>query len=395
MTHQEIKELLPLYVVGGLELESATAIERHLAQPCESCVGELREWRGVVDLIPLGVTPEEPSAAIKGKLLDRIREDRGAKVVLLQPRRWRPLAVGLSLAAAAVVLLAFAGLRYQAALQTAADQQSQTEHVTALLAREQEKLAHQERERRQLVLQIQEQQRTTADKSQQVTQLQTTLTAQQQLLSQRDQDLARLRLQLTARKPEEVPPSQTGTSVQAVAAYEREIENLKTALAQAREKMSETESTLREVQTTLAGQLQQAEAGTRELVALREAVARQHGVIEVLTAPGLQVRSLRQARRGLNTKGHVLWNEQRKAWVFYAFGMPPVPEGKEYQVWFMTEREGPVSAGVFSPDQDGVGQVLAAPPSKLCGEIRAVAVTLEPAGGLPKPSGEMYLRGSL
>ena len=61
----------------------------------------------------------------------------------------------------------------------------------------------------------------------------------------------------------------------------------------------------------------------------------------------------------------------------------------------MTEKERPVSAGLFSPDQAGVGEVLAAPPSKLFGKINAVAVTLEPAGGLPKPSGEMYLRGSL
>jgi anti-sigma-K factor RskA len=75
--------------------------------------------------------------------------------------------------------------------------------------------------------------------------------------------------------------------------------------------------------------------------------------------------------------------------------MPQPPEGKEYQVWFMTEKEGPVSAGLFLPDQTGTGQVLAMPPPKLYGKITAVAVTLEPTGGLPKPSGEMYLRGSL
>lgn len=32
---------------------------------------------------------------------------------------------------------------------------------------------------------------------------------------------------------------------------------------------------------------------------------------------------------------------------------------------------------------------------KLFGEIKAAAVTLEPVGGLPKPSDEMDLRGSL
>jgi hypothetical protein len=166
-------------------------------------------------------------------------------------------------------------------------------------------------------------------------------------------------------------------------------------LAQAREKITASEKSLQEVQLALTQQQQQVEANAREVTQLRETVARQRGVIEVLTAPGLQVRTLQRAKLGLDTEGHVLWNDRRKAWLFYAFGMPPAPEGKEYQVWFMTEKEGPVSAGLFLPDKAGVGEVLATPPSKLFGKIKAVAVTLEPAGGLPKPSGEMYLRGSL
>lgn len=395
MTHQEIKELLPLYAGGGLEVESVTAIEQHLTEQCESCTAELREWQEIVGLIPLGVAPEGPSVAIKERLLDRIRQEQARKVVPLRPRRWRPLVVGIPLAAAAAVLVTFAGLRYQDAIRIPAELQKHLATVTDLLAQEQEKLAMREQEMQQLNNRLQEQQAVAAQKSQQVAQLESVLTEQRQLVSTRDQELTRLQTQLAARKPEVVPPSQPGPSVQVAAAYEREIASLKTELAQAREKITTSERSLQEVQTTLAQQQQQFQTSTRELVELREAVARQRGVIEVLTAPGLQVRSLQRAKLGLDTEGHVLWNERRKAWLFYAFGMPPAPEGKEYQVWFMTEREGPVSAGLFSPDQAGVGQVLAAPPSKLYGKINAVAVTLEPAGGLPKPSGEMYLRGSL
>jgi anti-sigma-K factor RskA len=395
MTHQEIKELLPLYVVGGLESESVTAIEQHLAEQCESCTAELREWQEIAGLIPLGVTPEGPSAVIKERLLDRIRQEQAGKVVPLRPRRWRPLIVGIPLATAAAILVTFAGLRYQDALRSAIEQQSRADQVATLLTREQEKLASREREMQQLTHQLQGQQSTTAEKSRQVEQLETALVEQRQLVGKRDQELTRLQTLLAARKPEVVPSPQPGPSIQVAAAYEREIASLKTELAQAREKITASERSLREVQTILAQQHQQFEASTRELVELREAVARQRGVIEVLTAPGLQVRSLQRAKLGLDTEGHVLWNERRKAWLFYAFGMPPAPEGKEYQVWFMTEREGPVSAGLFSPDQTGVGQVLTAPPSQLFGRINAVAVTLEPAGGLPKPSGEMYLRGSL
>jgi anti-sigma-K factor RskA len=395
MTHQEIKELLPLYVVGGLERESVTAIERHLAEECESCAAELREWQEITGLIPLGVTPEEPSPAIKDRLLGRIRRERSGQGLSPRPRRWRPLIVGAPLAAAAAVLVTFAGLRYQEAIRSAAEQQSRADRVATLLAQEQGKLANREQEMKQLALQVQQQQGVTAEKSQQVAQLESALAEQRQLVGKRDQELTRLQTLLAARTPEAVPTPQPGLSVQTVAGYEREIEGLKTELARAREKITTSERSLQETQTTLAQQHQRVEASTRELAELREAVARQRGVIEVLTAPGLQMRPLQRAKLGLDAEGHVLWNERRKAWLFYAFGMPPAPEGKEYQVWFMTEREGPVSAGLFSPDQAGVGQVLAAPPSKLFGKINAVAVTLEPAGGLPKPSGEMYLRGSL
>jgi len=395
MTHQEIKELLPLYVVGGLEVESITAIEQHLAESCETCMAELREWQEIAGLISLGVVPEGPGAAVKERLLDRIRQEREAKIVPLRPRRWRPLVVGIPLAAAAAVMVTFAGLRYYDAMQLANEQQTRADTVSALLTQEQAKLASREQEIQTLTSQLQEQLRVATEKAQQVVQLETAMAEQRQLVSLREQELNRLQTLLTTRKPERVPPPLPSPPVQTVAAYEREIAGLKTELAQAHEKITTSEKSLQEVQLALTQQQQQGEANTREVAQLREAVARQRGVIEVLTAPGLQVRTLQRAKLGLDTEGHVLWNDQRKAWLFYAFGMPPAPKGKEYQVWFMTEKEGPVSAGLFSPDQAGVGEVLATPPSKLFGKINAVAVTLEPAGGLPKPSGEMYLRGSL
>ena len=208
------------------------------------------------------------------------------------------------------------------------------------------------------------------------------LAEQRQLVSLREQELARIR--------------GAGSSQQVqMAAYEQEIATLKADLSRQRDLVAANERELREVRAALDQQKMVVETSVRETEQLREAVARQRGVIEVLTAPGLRIGYLRQAKSGVSTQGHVLWNEGRKAWVFYAFGMPPPPLGKEYQVWFMTEREGPVSAGLFTPDQSGTGVVLAKPPSKLLGDIQAAAVTLEPSGGLPKPSGEMYLRGSL
>ncbi len=389
MTHEELKEQLPLYVLGGLDAETADAIERHLAESCDSCAAEVREWREVAGLIPLAVTPGAPSDATRDRLLARVRRDAGDKVVPLRPRRWRMTWVAVPLAAAAALLLTIGYQQYQSTVQMAADQTARADAIAALLAQEKEKLAAREADGRQLAARFSEQNAAMEEKRKQVAQLeaalaqqQTELTEQRKLMSLREQELAQVR--------------STGSRRQAeTTAHQQEIAALQAELARQRDRVTASESELKELRIAFDQQRALVEASTRETAQLRAAVARQRGVIEVLTAPGLRVGYLRQAKSDVSSQGHVLWNEQKREWLFYAFGLPSPPPGKEYQVWFMTELEGPVSAGVFTPDQTGTGVVLAEAPSKMLGKIMATAVTLEPAGGLPKPSGEMYLRGSL
>jgi hypothetical protein len=397
MTHEELKEQLPLYALDGLDAETATAVEQHLAEPCDSCSADLHEWRELVGLIPLGVTQPGPSAVVKERLMARVRQDVGSKVVPLRPRRWRMVWVAAPLAAAAALLLVIGNQWYKSAVKMATEQTSRVETLTALLAQAQEKLATRETEVQQLTSRLGEQREAAEEKARQVAQLEATLTQQQtalaeqrQLVAQREQELARLQSDNASGK-------QT-----MLASYEQEISTLKTELARQRTEMeqqrtaaADSERELRELRAALDQQKSVVAASMHETEQLRTALARQRGVIEVLTSPGLRVGYLQKAKLGVSTQGHVLWNERKKAWLFYAFGMPQPPEGKEYQVWFMTEKEGPVSAGLFIPDQTGTGVVLAEPPSILFGKVVAAAVTLEPAGGLPKPSGEMYLRGSL
>ena len=45
MTHEEIKEQLPLYVLGGLDDETLAAIEQHLAESCDACAAEVRSGK--------------------------------------------------------------------------------------------------------------------------------------------------------------------------------------------------------------------------------------------------------------------------------------------------------------------------------------------------------------
>jgi anti-sigma-K factor RskA len=77
--------------------------------------------------------------------------------------------------------------------------------------------------------------------------------------------------------------------------------------------------------------------------------------------------------------------------VFQAFALPQLPPERTYQLWYIRAGS-PVSAGTFEVDVagDATVEVGGLPPTT---EIDAWAVTVEPAGGVPAPTGEMVLRG--
>jgi anti-sigma-K factor RskA len=61
--------------------------------------------------------------------------------------------------------------------------------------------------------------------------------------------------------------------------------------------------------------------------------------------------------------------------------MPPVPEGKTYQIWVI-EDDGPKPGGLFEPKQDSVAAVVDHP----LGGGDVIAVTVEREGGSPRPT---------
>ena len=90
--------------------------------------------------------------------------------------------------------------------------------------------------------------------------------------------------------------------------------------------------------------------------------------------------------------GTVALNHTQGTAMLEVNGLPPTPDDKEYEVWWIGEKQGPLSAGLFEPLSHGATIVsLDLPPP---GEVvLASAITLEPRGGVDKPSGAMYLKG--
>ena len=90
----------------------------------------------------------------------------------------------------------------------------------------------------------------------------------------------------------------------------------------------------------------------------------------------------------------VVWDTKAHQWVIYIFDLPAPPSDKDYQLWYVT-RNAKISAVVFRTDDQGRTVLkLTLPPDALA-DLAATAVTLEPRGGSPQPTGKFYLKASI
>lgn len=76
--------------------------------------------------------------------------------------------------------------------------------------------------------------------------------------------------------------------------------------------------------------------------------------------------------------------------LLFGFDLPPAPEGKGYQLWFITGGK-PLPGRVFEPDATGRGWWSDEVPPEGRG-ASVFAVTVEPASGVPAPTGPMVLK---
>ena len=155
-------------------------------------------------------------------------------------------------------------------------------------------------------------------------------------------------------------------------------------------------------QGALVGELERASAERRRLLAeqesLRTELARARGrltelaaTVELVTSPDTRRIVLAGLGPAAGASGTALVDPDRGVARFTARGLPEPPPGRTYQLWTITAETGPVSAGVFEVDERGRGEleVASVPPPE---PPVTWAVTVEPAGGVPQPTGEIVLK---
>ncbi len=79
---------------------------------------------------------------------------------------------------------------------------------------------------------------------------------------------------------------------------------------------------------------------------------------------------------------------------FAANALPALPPDKVYQLWVVPQdNQPPVSAGLLTPDPSGHVSHFFPMPANV--SAAALAVTVEPAGGMPSPTGDRVLLGAV
>lgn len=128
-----------------------------------------------------------------------------------------------------------------------------------------------------------------------------------------------------------------------------------------------------------------------EVARSRSELRSAQAVLELLagSSPGQDVllAGLEPAPEGF---GRLIVDATSRQAVLLAGDLPPLPEGRVYQLWSLSDGT-PAPAGIFEPLGDGTAIHRA---ENVPAEVPdGWAVTIEPAGGVPQPTGPMVLMG--
>lgn len=112
----------------------------------------------------------------------------------------------------------------------------------------------------------------------------------------------------------------------------------------------------------------------------------------VAAMAGPDVKIVPLSARGAARMGRMFWNRASNQWTMVVYTMRPPRPGMTYQVWLVTGTA-KISAGTFQPDSTGHA-FMQANYALDRNALKAVAVTEEPAGGMPAPTGSIVVSGS-
>jgi anti-sigma-K factor RskA len=126
--------------------------------------------------------------------------------------------------------------------------------------------------------------------------------------------------------------------------------------------------------------------------AARAAVAEE--TLRAIGSPATRVFAMGPAGPQPDAAARIFWDESHASWQVFFTHMKTSAPGRTYQLWFITADQKKVSAGMFDVGDSGEASLAVKIPPEL-GAIALAAVTEEPDGGVPQPTGAIQLVGKL
>jgi hypothetical protein len=126
----------------------------------------------------------------------------------------------------------------------------------------------------------------------------------------------------------------------------------------------------------------------RQIAEARQLAQRAETVGTILTAPDLIRFNLTSTSED-GSSALLLWSRTRGL-VLSGSRLPSAPPESTYQLWLVTSTQS-FGAGLFVPDAAGRANLVIDAPPKVAGRVVGAAVTIEPPGGRPTPSGRTLL----
>lgn len=124
----------------------------------------------------------------------------------------------------------------------------------------------------------------------------------------------------------------------------------------------------------------------RELASARGADPFAHATLVTLASPTGDLPE---------TKAIVAWQPDRQSGVITINHLPLPGKGRDYQLWTIdANHKDPINAGLIHVESNGVARVHFKPDQNAA-QVKAFAISLERAGGVPKPEGPIVLIGNV
>lgn len=118
---------------------------------------------------------------------------------------------------------------------------------------------------------------------------------------------------------------------------------------------------------------------------------REREATSAFAAPDSRFAKLKGTATAPAAQGNLVFNPRTNSALLYSHALPPAPEGKAYQIWYIADGK-PLPGGVFTTNNQGDGSLRDIAPSGSAA-ASAFAVTIEDALGAIEPQGKAVLSG--